>query len=71
MILKLDCLNDGLTDSQLFDDVHFWSLPEEEHGTSSLIEESTQSRLSLFEANLSVSRTCKYGTLLEWSRELH
>ena len=60
MTLKLNCISGGITDAQLFDDAPFWNLPEEGDRIEHHSEESTHSKISLFEANISVSKKCKY-----------
>ena len=68
MLLKLECINDGLQDNELFDDAPFWNLPDDAFDIGS--HHSDQRKDSKFypvEGRLSACDSCKYPKVCQCS----
>ena len=67
LLLKLDCINDGLEDYELFDDDPFWNLPEDAFDISDHNREATDTNLCKSDTELPFCDLCKFAKVCRCS----
>ena len=65
--MKLDCINEGLEDYELFDDDPFWNLPEDAFDISDHNREATDANLCKSDTKLPVCDSCKFAKVCRCS----